>query len=87
MLGPRQILPGVERKLWMQMVVLGVGLMGIRSTPGPAWRKLQLQQGYPEPQTTAEQQPALMSPLLQRSNERLTSLKAGLGAVVWKCMV
>lgn len=87
MLGPRQLLPGLGRKLWMQMAALGLGLMGIHSTPGSAWRKLQLQQGYPEPQTTAEQQPALRSPLLQRSNERLTSLKAGLGAVGWKCMV
>lgn len=69
----------------MQMAALGLGLMGIHSTPGSAWRKLQLQRGYPQPQTTAEQQPALRSPLLQRSNGRLTSLKAGLGAVLGGC--
>lgn len=29
MLGPRQLLPGLGRKLWMQMAALGLGLMGI----------------------------------------------------------
>lgn len=37
--------------------------------------------------TTAEQQPDVMGALLQRSSESLTSLKAVLGAVVWKYMV